>query len=69
MFSRKADGLRVECENLLVQQFRNGCGRGFPLTTRIFGIIDRDHRLGFFYGFEIRFELAAHGFLVGNNFL
>ena len=48
-----------------VQHFRDGYGCSLPLTAWIIGIIDRDHCVSVFYGLQVRFELAAHGFLIG----
>lgn len=52
MFSKQADGLGIECVDLLVQHLCDSHGRGFPLAEQIVGIIDRDHRVGLFHGIE-----------------
>ena len=48
-----------------VQHFRDGYGCSLPLAARIIGIIDRNHRVGFVYGHQVRFEFAAYSFLIG----
>ena len=57
-----ADGLGINCEDLPVQHFRDGHSRGLPLAEGIIGIVDRNHRIGFVYGLQVRFEFTAHGF-------
>ena len=62
----KVDGLGINCEDLPVQHFRDCYGRSLPLAAWIIGIVDCNHRVGFVYGLQLRFALAAHGFLIGH---
>ena len=47
--------------NCLFSIFRNGHSRGLPLAAWIIGIVDHNHRGGFFYGLQVRFELTTDG--------
>ena len=59
---KKVDSLGINSDDLPVQHFRSGHSCGLSLAARIIGIVDRNHRVGFVYGFQVRFEVAAHGF-------
>ena len=41
-------------------------GRGLPLAEWIIRIENSDQRVGLFHSLQVRFELTAHGFLVGH---
>ena len=62
----KTDELGTECDDLPVQHLRNGHSRDLPLAAWIIGTVDCNHCVGFVYGLQVRFELTAHGFLIGH---
>ena len=63
---KKVDSLGINCDDLRVQHFRDGHSPSLPLAARIIGLVDRHPRMGSVYGLQVRFEVAAHGFLIGH---
>ena len=54
----ESDSFWIKRMDLLIQHFRDGCGRGLPLAERIVGIDDHNHRVGFFRSRDVGFELT-----------
>lgn len=63
-FQQKTDDPKASREGLFVPYVPDRLKGSLPLEARIVGIIDRNQRIGFVYGLQVRFEFAAHGFLV-----